>query len=128
MADKKQYLPQGALMPSAKSPVADWLPRNNEEYRQAYRDIGSASPLDQALGALSLSVAPINQLSQYLGDNTLDYTGSPEMATTAYMLPQVAGIPLGAAKNVAKGVVAPLGKIIDYAAENQLLLQQMRGN
>ena len=130
MANKQQYLPQGALMPSPKSPVADWLPRNNEEYKQAYRDIGSANPLDQILGTLSLGTAPLNQMSSYLGDKAFDYTGSPGWSTAAYMVPQLAGFPLGAVKNVAKGVLSPLHNVSknipDYIAENAAILQSLR--
>lgn len=88
----------------ARKLLSSYLPVNNTEYMSAGHDIQSDNPLQQILGLLSMGTAPLNQTSNILGDATLKATDSPELATAAYMAPQVMGLPTKALKNVAGGL------------------------
>lgn len=105
--NKKQYLARDAKMPvpTTKSPVADWLPRNNEAYREIYSDVTSGNPFQGTLGALGLIDAPIEQFADYLSDNTFAATGSPALGTAAYIGPYAATMPIGMVRDVGKGVL-----------------------
>lgn len=88
------------------NPLKAFLPNNNDEYKNALGRISNGNPM----GLLDLGGAIFNQASHYLGDKTLDATGSPALATGAYMIPQAVGAIAGGAEkafgNVGAGIAS----------------------
>lgn len=81
---KEIYLPKDAKMPkkAGNKTIAKLIAEQPPEFTKAYREFINNPG---ALNALAMPSAPFEVMGNYAGDTTLDATGSPALATAAYL-------------------------------------------